>query len=335
MSHANISIFVPHIGCPNMCSFCNQHSITGRTGVPSKEDIDSAVLAAKTSKNYDAESTEIAFFGGSFTGIDRELMIELLSAANSHIKNGSVSGIRISTRPDFVDNEVLEILKTYGVTAIELGAQSMCDEVLYKNRRGHTANDVKIASKLIKKAGFELGLQMMTGLYGSNDELDRETAKAIIALKPETIRIYPAITLKDTYLESLYKSGEYLPPKLEDAVSLCDELLEMFEKAGIKVIRVGLHTIEDGSYVAGPWHPAFKELCDSKRMLEIAKQALSNLEKGEYVLRVCPKSISKMTGNKRQNLAHLETLGYICKVKADEKLKEYQIIPERMNNSCF
>ncbi len=335
MSHANISIFVPHIGCPNMCSFCNQHSITGRTGVPSKEDIDSAVLAAKTSKNYDAESTEIAFFGGSFTGIDRELMLELLSAANSHIKNGSVSGIRISTRPDFVDNEVLEILKTYGVTAIELGAQSMCDEVLYKNRRGHTANDVKIASKLIKEAGFELGLQMMTGLYGSNDELDRETAKAIIALNPETIRIYPAITLKDTYLESLYKSGEYLPPKLEDAVSLCDELLEMFEKAGIKVIRVGLHTIEDGSYVAGPWHPAFKELCDSKRMLEIAKQALSNLEKGEYVLRVCPKSISKMTGNKRQNLAHLETLGYICKVKADEKLKEYQIIPERMNNSCF
>ncbi len=335
MSHANISIFVPHIGCPNMCSFCNQHSITGRTGVPSKEDIDSAVLTAKASKNYDAGSTEIAFFGGSFTGIDRELMVELLSAANSHIKSGSVSGIRISTRPDFVDNEVLEILKTYGVTAIELGAQSMCDEVLYKNRRGHNANDVKIASKLIKEAGFELGLQMMMGLYGSNDELDRETAKAIIALNPQTIRIYPAITLKDTYLESLYKSGEYLPPKLEDAVSLCDELLEMFEKAGIKVIRVGLHTIEDGSYVAGPWHPAFKELCDSKRMLEIAKQAFNNLEKGEYVLRVCPKSISKMTGNKRQNLAHLETLGYICKVKADEELKEYQIIPERMNNSCF
>lgn len=335
MSHANISIFVPHIGCPNMCSFCNQHSITGYIGTPTKEDIDSAVLAAQSSKNYNAKSTELAFFGGSFTGIDRKLMVELLSAASDHIKNGSVCGIRISTRPDFIDAEVLNILKDYGVTAIELGAQSMCDEVLYKNRRGHTAEDVKTASKLIKEAGFELGLQMMTGLYGSNDELDRQTAKEIIALNPQTVRIYPAITLKDTYLEDLYKSGEYLPPKLEDAVSLCDEFIAMFYKAKIKVIRVGLHSIEEGSYVAGPWHPAFKELCDSKRMLEIAKEVLSNFDKGEYVLHVCPKSISKMIGNKRQNLEALEKLGFRCKVKANNNLKEFHILPERMNNSCF
>lgn len=334
MSHANISIFVPHIGCPNMCSFCNQHSITGSIKVPNKEDIDKAVLEAKTSKNYDPKATELAFFGGSFTGIEKTLMLELLSAAKEHIDNGSVCGIRISTRPDFITLDILKVLKEYGVSAIELGAQSMCDEVLKLNRRGHLAEDVKIASELIKNMGFELGLQMMTGLYGSNDELDRKTANEIISINPKTVRIYPTITLKNTYLETAFKSGEYLPQKLDDAVSLCDELIAMFEKANIKIIRVGLHSIEEDSYVAGPWHPAFKELCDSRRMLNSAIEKLSGLNKGEYILNVSPKSISKMIGNKRSNLKALQKLGFMCRVKANDNLKEFEILPERMNNSC-
>ena len=205
MKKGNISIFVPHLGCPCQCSFCNQKTITGQANQPTPQDVDKAVKTALKSKGFDYE---IAFFGGSFTAIDREYMISLLKAANKYIKSNEVKGIRISTRPDCIDEEILDLLKEYGVTSIELGAQSMDDEVLLANRRGHTAKDVENASELIKSYGFELGLQMMTGLYKDSEEKAIKTAEKIIALSPQTVRIYPTVVLKGTYLADLYLSGE-------------------------------------------------------------------------------------------------------------------------------
>ncbi len=325
--HSNISIFVPHIGCPNMCSFCNQRYITGQHTAPTADDVDRAVEAAVKSKNYNPETTEIAFFGGSFTAINRNYMFTLLNSAFRYVNNGTVCGIRISTRPDAIDSAILMYLKSYGVTSIELGAQSMNNKVLKKNNRGHTEKDVIVASKLIKDMGFSLGLQMMTGLYGDNDDSAIKTAKEIIKLNPETVRIYPTIVLKDTDLAAFYADGFYKPQTLEDAVLLSTKLLKMFIDANIKVIRLGLHSIEPDSYVAGPWHPAFSELCFSELYYNNARNLLK--EKGEYTLFVNSSDISKMTGQKRINIQKLHELGFECTVKSDNSLKQYEIIVER------
>ena len=321
--HANISIFVPHIGCPNRCSFCNQQYITGAHKAPSPSDVSDAVISARSSKNYRPENTEIAFFGGSFTAINRNYMLELLRTASWFVENKIVAGIRISTRPDAIDDETLKLLKSYNVTAIELGAQSMRDRVLKMNNRGHTSDDVVRASALIRKYGFSLGLQMMTGLYKDSDTAAISTAKQIIKIAPDTVRIYPTIVLKDTYLAALYSDNRYQPQSLEDAVSLAAELLLMFQKADIPVIRLGLHSIEEESFVAGPWHPAFSELCKSALYLKRAREILK--QKGSYILYVNPKAISQMTGQKRANIEALKKDGYACRVASDENLKEYEI----------
>lgn len=213
-NHSNISVFVPHIGCPNKCSFCNQRYITGTFKAPNATDVENAVITAVNSKKYDPKTTEIAFFGGSFTAINRNYMISLLEAASSFVKIGLVSGIRISTRPDAIDDEILMLLKEYNVTAIELGAQSLNDRVLKMNNRGHTAKDVENASLLIKKHGFELGLQIMTGLYADDNDSAERTAKKVIEIHPDTVRIYPTIVLKDTDLAALYLDDKYEPQTL-------------------------------------------------------------------------------------------------------------------------
>ena len=228
LKHSNISIFVPHIGCPHQCSFCNQFSITGSVKAPNPEDIVLAVNDAKKSKFYDPKSTELAFFGGSFTAIDINYQKHLLEAGYKHIKKGDISGIRISTRPDAINEDILIMLKNYGVTAIELGAQSMCDDVLIANNRGHSSKDVEIAGELIKSYGFSLGLQMMTGLFCDSAERDIYTAEKIISLNPDTVRIYPTIVLEGTRLSSLVKEGKFTPPSLEDTIDLVVKLLEMF-----------------------------------------------------------------------------------------------------------
>lgn len=325
--HSNISIFVPHIGCPNMCSFCNQRHITGTSNIPKKEDIDSAVAVALKSKNYDPENSEIAFFGGSFTAINRDYMLYLLSTAYKYVENKSVAGIRVSTRPDAINREVLGILKEYGVTSVELGAQSMVDSVLLSNNRGHSAEDVKNASKLIKDFGFSLGLQMMTGLYKDTEDYDIFTAKELIALKPDTIRIYPTIILKDTLLCDKYYSGELVPQSVDSAAELCAKLFIMFNKQNIKVIRLGLHSIDESSYAAGPWHPAFSEICQSKIMLEKITDKLT--VKGKYIIFVNPSFLSKTIGQKRININYLKNKGYDCLVKSDSSLKDYEIKIER------
>lgn len=326
-THSNISIFVPHIGCPNMCSFCNQRHITGRHTAPKKQDVIDAVNIAISSPKYNPATTEIAFFGGSFTAINRNYMLRLLKAAYQFVENGQVAGIRISTRPDAINDEILTLLKQYGVTSIELGAQSLNDNVLLLNNRGHNASDVVYASKLIKEYGFSLGLQMMTGLYGDCDEYALNTAKQIIELKPDTVRIYPTIVLKNTDLAALCIDNRYKPQTLENAVNLCVELLLMFDKANVKVIRLGLHSIENDSYIDGPWHPAFSELCYSKIYFKNAKKLLN--EKGSYTLYVNSSAVSKMIGQRKENINELKNLGFDCVVKSDDSLVEYEIKVER------
>ncbi len=316
--HANISIFVPHLGCPVRCSFCNQCRITGQLKNATAQDVDAAVAECVQSKSYDPHNTEIAFFGGSFTAIDRSVMMCLLECAFKHIKAGNVCGIRLSTRPDAIDEEILDILKAHGVTAIELGAQSMNYGVLFANHRGHSANDVRVASRLIKQYGFELGLQMMTGLYTDTDDKAIKTAKELIDLKPDCVRIYPTLVLKGTQLEERLLSGEYKPQQLDHAVRLAAQLIQMFEKESIAVIRVGLHTIDKDSFVAGPWHAAFGELCENEifKMLLLQQVKL----KGKYTVYCAPNAVSKVIGHKQRNIEFFKNLGYNYKVISDPYL---------------
>lgn len=333
MKHANISLFVPHAGCPNQCSFCNQKTISGSVKELTSEEV-KKTLEQASKAGLSTQNTEIAFFGGSFTAIDRAYMLSLLEAAKPYIENKAFSGIRISTRPDAIDDEILRILKTYGVTAIELGAQSTNDEVLLSNRRGHTKADIENASRLIKSHGFSLGLQMMTGLYKSTPEKDIETAKDIIALKPDTVRIYPTIVLENTHLAELLKSGEYKSPDLEETVVLCAELLELFYKNNVKVIRLGLHSggnVEEG-FLSGPYHPAFGELCESEIYFKIIKEKLSEIYKTENTLQtkrvtICAnsKELSKAIGQKGKNKEALLRLGYSVAFKGSDDINKYEI----------
>ncbi len=331
MKHANISLFVPHMGCPHQCSFCNQKTISGAMKELTPRDV-TETLDKAVADGIDPDNTEIAFFGGSFTAIERDYMVSLLEAAHPFIKAGKFSGIRISTRPDAIDDEVLAILKDFGVTSIELGAQSTDPDVLTKNRRGHTREDIFKASHLIKNAGFSLGLQMMTGLLDDTDEKSLKTCEDIISMKPDTVRIYPTITLEGTHLGELYKAGEYEPQMLESAVSLCGKLLERFYDNNITVIRLGLHSggnVEEG-YLAGPYHPAFGEMCQSAVYFEKAVDLLKTLDADNknITLYVNPSEISKMTGQKGANKEKLRSMGYTVSVKGDSVLKKYEIKPE-------
>ena len=327
MKHINVSLFVPHEGCPHTCSFCNQRTISGKTEKLTKENIDEAVAIA-TKGEYDRSNSEIAFFGGSFTAIDKDYMIYLLECAYPYVRDGLFSGIRCSTRPDAIDDEILTILKKYSVTAIELGAQSMSDKVLSMNERGHSSQDVVKASQLIKSYGIQLGLQMMTGLYGDDDKSAVATAEKIIELKPDTVRIYPTVVLENTRLASLYNQGEYTPQTVEQAVELCSQLLEMFNNAGINVIRLGLHSggnVEDG-FVAGAYHPAFRELCESRIYLKkVCSLINENKISGNAVIYVNPSEISKMTGQKKSNLLNLSDIGVNARVRGDDGLSKYEV----------
>lgn len=322
-----MGLFVPHNGCPHQCTFCNQRAISGQSGQVTEADIDRAVEIAM--KNPDSRGGEIAFFGGSFTAIDRDYMLRLLKSAYKYVESGCFKGIRCSTRPDAIDDEICRILKAYGVTAVELGAQSMNDEVLFLNRRGHTSTDVVKASKMLKKYGFELGLQMMTGLYGSTDSDSVDTAKKLIALKPDTVRIYPTVVIENTELAELYKDGRYTPQTVDDAAELCARLLLMFDEADITVIRTGLHSGGgvEGEYIAGAYHPAFKELCEGKIYLNRAVEYIrsNNIPQGKINIHVAPNAISKMAGQKRINIRRLGELGYDAKISADDKIGKYQL----------
>lgn len=331
MKNANVAIFVPHLGCPHACSFCNQREIAGQERQPTPQDVENTARQALKDLGDNAKNAEIAFFGGSFTAIERSLMVSLLEAAKPFTEKGGFNGIRISTRPDAIDEEILDILKKYNVKSIELGAQSMNEKVLMLNGRGHTPQDVEIASRLIKSYGFELGLQMMTGLYGSSLKDDFETARKLASLGPETVRVYPTIVIEGTELARLCREGKYNPPSLDDTVEFCAELLEFFHERNITVIRLGLHAMKslEQNYITGPWHPAFRELCEGKIYLKKAKAELEKIKKSENpksaFLYVNPHEISKLSGQHRANILQLEdTFKIQLKIRSRE-LPVYEV----------
>lgn len=292
---------------------------------PGANDVTATLKKAVEDLGENSANYEIAFFGGSFTAIDRDYMVSLLEAAKPFINE--FKGIRISTRPDAVDEEILSLLKAYGVTSIELGAQSMDNSVLELNKRGHLSSDVVKASNLIKKYGFSLGLQMMTGLYGSDFEKDIETANRFIALMPDTVRIYPTVILKGTDLERYYKNGLFKPYTLSESVSLCSKLIMMFENAGITIIRLGLHYSDSlvKNSLGDNYHPAFKELCENKILLNEFLEKSKKLDSKKLNVFINEKSLSKFYGQKRKNLNYLKELGYDITVTFDHTLGKYDL----------
>ena len=239
-----IPIFVPHLGCPNDCSFCNQKSISGQTKQVTKEEVKQTIEEYLKNFRDDYQYVEVAFFGGSFTGIEEEKQVELLEAVQPYIKEGKVNSIRVSTRPDYIDKEVLKRMKKYHVKTIELGVQSSNDYILEKCKRGHTFAEVEKASKMIRMRGFILGHQMMVGLPESTAIDEINTAKDLIKLKPKIVRIYPVLVIKGTELEKEYETGEYTPLNLNQAVERCKEIMKLFTAKKIQVIRIGLQNTE-------------------------------------------------------------------------------------------
>lgn len=271
------------------------------------------------------KNAEIAFFGGSFTAINRAYMISLLEATKPYIDE--FLGIRISTRPDYIDEEVLGILKSYNVTSIELGAQSMDDVVLNANNRGHNSFDVIKASELIKSYDFSLGLQMMTGLYKSDFDKDISTAEQFIKLKPDTVRIYPTVIMKDTELAKLYHCGEFVPYTLETSVDLCSQLIRMFTRENINIIRLGLHYSDSliNNSFGNNYHPAFKELCENKIFYDNFISKARALNKNDISVFINEKSLSKFLGQKKYNLSKFNELGFNIDINFDNTLEKYDL----------
>ncbi len=326
--HVIIPIFIPHKGCPFDCIYCNQKSISGECGEQSAESIISQVL---THLSYVKEGThvEIAFYGGSFTGIERDLQIKYLEAANRFIKEGTVEAVRISTRPDYINSEILGYLSYYNVKTIELGVQSLDEKVLEESKRGHNIKSVYESSYLIKSHGFTLGIQTMTGLPGDTPLKAINTAKKVIGIGPQIVRIYPLLVIRNTYLEKLYKEGRFIPQTLDEAVELCSTLLFMYEKEGINVIRMGLQTTENinegADVVAGPFHPAFRQLVESRLMLRKVEEGIKGCpgQKRSLTVYVNKSRVSDVVGHKKANIEFLKKkYGFIdVQVKEDESLQ--------------
>lgn len=326
---AIIPVFIPHVGCPHDCVFCNQKKIAGTLTAPDGGEVSKIIEAAL---EYAGENAQVAFYGGSFTAIPLLQMKEYLAAAKAFMDDGRVSSIRLSTRPDCIDEKRLEILKEYGVKVIELGAQSMCESVLLKSGRGHTKEDTVCAAKLIKKHGFGLVLQMMTHLPGSDDEKDIETANELSALSPDGVRIYPTVVIRDTALEALWREGKYTPATPEAAAELGAEIIDIFKKKKIPIIRFGLNPTDDlssGEALCGAYHPALGEMAQSERykkacVSEIEKKGLSG---GRIEIRVNSRRVSALVGQKKKNKIYLtEKYGFeSITVSEDENLSDGEV----------
>ncbi len=328
-----IPVFIPHLGCPNDCSFCNQKSISGTIKMPTKEEVIKIIDEnIKNIRDEDADK-EIAFYGGSFTGIEIEKQKEYLEIANKYIESKKINGIRLSTRPDYINKEILKMLKKYNVKTIELGVQSTNDYILKRCDRGHTFEDVKRASKLIKRYRFNLGHQIMVGLPESTKLDEIKTAKDLIKLKPKMVRIYPVLVIKGTKLEKELQIGEYKPLTVSQAVERCKELLYLFHKNKIQVIRVGLQNTQEitdpknkeSQVVAGPYHPAFGQLVDDSIWYDsiVDKIKKINVKVKEVKIKVNFADMNNVIGHKRENLNRIKEIYDVdVLVEADNNIKE-------------
>lgn len=334
--HINIPVFIPHLGCPNQCVFCNQHKITGVSDFSLEEVkriIDNALLTVG-----DETEAEIAFFGGSFTGIDYDLMCKLLEIANSYVIRGKVSSIRCSTRPDYINTKILETLKAFNVKVIELGLQSSVDAVLHASKRGHNSTDEYNACKLIKAFGFELVGQMMIGLPGADTESELATARFIVDSGASAARIYPTVVFRDTELCDMVSSGIYKPLSLEEAIERSATVLSVFREAGVDVIRIGLCASENlsspDSYFAGPNHPALGELVENEYYYKIISEKLRKMKliaDQKIIITVPSGSLSKAIGqNKRNKLRLMSEFGIYPSFRESDEVdvKHVEVICE-------
>ena len=308
-----IPVFIPNLGCPHKCTFCNQTAITSKNCKEIARNHLRAHIEKFISYNKFSKKSQIAFYGGTFLGIDEKLIKYLLTEASNFIIQGKVDTIRFSTRPETICKKTMDIIRDFPVSTIELGMQSMNNEVLLSSNRGHTADDTKNAVYMLKEHGYEVGLQMMVGLPKDNDSRSMSTAYKAVLLKPDFMRIYPTLILKQSLLAKWYKNGKYTPLTLEHAVSLVKKIYLFLKKNDIPVIRIGLQAsidMEKESLIAGPYHPAFGQLVFSEIFFDKAVSLIKKRESSfdEVMLLVNHRDISKMRGNKNINIKKIKNL---------------------------
>lgn len=319
--HYIIPIFVPHKGCPHDCVFCNQKKITGQLSETTAEEVRSKIKEYLATIPSEGSHIEAAFYGGSFTAIPLAYQKELLEAAFSYVEDGRLDNIRVSTRPDCIDQEICENLRSYGVTIVELGVQSMDEAVLKLSNRGHTAGDVVEAVHMLKSYGFTVGVQMMMGLPGDTRDKALKTAEELISLKPDIARIYPALVIKNTYMEEMYLRGNYKPLSLVAAVEEAKELLILFERNGVNVIRIGLQPTENilmgKDVVAGPFHPSMRHLVETLvyRDMLVYLIGKSKEKQRSLTVKVNPGNISELVGHKKSNIEFIKGNFFIDKLE--------------------
>jgi len=333
-----LPVFVPHLGCPFQCVFCNQKRISGFCSQADSETVCSVIRNAGLEKGS-TESYELAFYGGSFTAIPIERQQELLTAASDFVRRGGT--LRLSTRPDAITEEGLALLKEHGVSTIEIGCQSMDEDVLRQSGRGHTAEDCVKAAGLIKEKGFQLITQMMTGLPGDSLAKAIDTAQQLIALRPDGVRIYPTVIVRDTPLYDLWLQGNYQEHTVNCAVEWCSVLLPMFQQSGIPVIRLGLNPTEElsgGQAVGGAYHPAFGELVRSRILLNHEIRLVeSHHEEDEVTLLVHPSAVSAAVGQRKCNRLALQERfpGKRVMIHASESVPPGQVAVEINGRICY
>lgn len=326
-----IPFFIVHAGCPHQCVFCDQKRITGEPARPDTVSVAATIRRYRATGPSDA-SAEVAFFGGTFTALPLDEQRAYLEQVHPFIVDGTVRSIRISTRPDAVTAPGLALLTEYGVATVELGVQSLHDEVLRSSARGHTAEDAVRAAALLQKSGFRVGFQLMPGLPGDSADRFRQTVERTISLRPDLVRLYPALVIRDTPLAARYGAGGYTPLSLEEAVTWCSHALEAFAQARIPVIRVGLQPTEElerpGSVVAGPYHPAFRELVESARFLVKMRQEMPAGQDPAFL--VHPLDLGAAIGHGKRNLAALrKEFGHRTTVQANASVPRGTVAVKR------
>ena len=319
-----IPIFIPFLGCPHDCAFCNQLKITNYKDDINKENTIRQINQYLSYFPKNENIKEIAFFGGSFTGLDEEVMISYLEIALNYKKKGIIDRIRLSTRPDYINNSILDILKKYEVDVIELGIQSLDNEILNANERGHSKEDSIMASKLIKDYGFKLGHQIMPGLYKDSFDKAIKTGLESIKMNPDMVRIYPTLVIKDTKLEKLYKEGLYKPLSLDEAIEISSRLYMIYSYKKIPVIRIGLQPTENinekKDVVAGPFHPSIRQLVETNIHKIYLEELTSKYKfKNKIKIHVSNREISIIAGNKKANKNYFyKKYGLVINFENDE-----------------
>ncbi len=311
-----IPIFIPNSGCPNQCIYCDQNISVGQQSSPAAAEVANIIdahLSTAASCSRPHNIVQVAFYGGTFTGLPFSMQENYLKAVQPYLESKKVHSIRLSTRPDYIDQQKIDLLKSYSVKTIELGVQSMDDEVLKQSQRGYLSEKVEESSSLIKKNGLDLGIQLMPGLPGDGEDEIMKTSYRVCRIKPDFLRIYPAIVIKGTSLEKKYLEGGYKPLSLNQAVEICKKMLILFQSVDIPVIRMGLQPtetlMESGTIVAGPFHPAFRQLVLSSisydHLYSFVKKK-ENLGLKSFTFSIHPSEMSNYIGQKKENINKLK-----------------------------